>query len=114
MAKILAVLLLGLMLTGAVTATVYALPNLDQDRIADETQTESRLQQRNCDREMMQKQYRLQMRECNQNCNCTCNGPNCRASSELEVQGMYQNCVCEQTYNHAQNRNRYSFGIEKE
>ena len=120
MATTLAILVFALLITGVATATVYALPIVQQATAAqaqngDMTQLQDRLRQRDCSQsgETIQSQQRLQLRDCSQNCDCTCEGIcSCNQSNpETAMGNTYQNQVCEQTCLRAQNRNR--FGIEE-
>ena len=103
MATTLAILVFALLITGVATATVYALPVIQQV-IAAQTQNG----------EMMQSQQRLQFRECIQNCECTCEGTcTCnQIGSETANGETYQNQLCEQTCEQFQYR--YRHGIEEE
>ena len=115
MATALTILVFALLITGVATATVYALPIIQQANAAqaqnrDMTQTQDRLRQRDCAQsgEMTQTRERLQLRECSQDCTCegtcTCNqGDVATANGEA-----YQNQFCEQTGVRSQNRNRFS------
>ena len=104
MATTLAILVFALLITGVATATVYALPVIQQADAAqtqngDGPQSQTRLQERDCSQtgEMTQTRERLQLRECAQNCNCegdcTCN----QGNSETANGEVYQYQFCEQT-----------------
>jgi len=119
MTTTLTILVVALLITGVATATVYALPIIQQAYAAqtqngDMTPSQDRLRQRDCSQSgaMTQTRERLQLRDCAQNCNCTSEGT-CTCSqgdSETAVGNTYQNQTCEQTSAHIQNR--YRFGIE--
>ena len=115
MATTLAIIVLALLVTGVATATVYALPIIQQANAAqaqngDMTQSQDRLRQRDCSQNggMTQTQQRLQLRDCTQTCDCTCEGPcaSNQGDSEIATGNTYQNQFCEQTCLCAQNRNR--------
>lgn len=112
MATPLTILVLALLITGVATATVYALPMIQQADAAqaqkgDLTQLQTRLQQRDCSQsgEMTQSRERLQLKECSHNCNCT------QGDSDTANGETYQNLFCEQLCVRSQNRNR--FGAEE-
>ena len=102
MATIMAILPLALLLTGAITATAYAIPtlaqpngDLNQDR--ESTQTQDRLRTLDRDGNMSQTRQRMQMQECNRDCNgnCLSNGPNGQGSP-AQAENQYRNRLCEQ------------------
>jgi len=102
MATIIAFLALALLLTGAVTATAYAVPmvtgsNGDLTQNGDGTQ--ERLRTRDCSGDMLQTQERMQLREREQDCNSTGNGPNGQGSP---AENQYQNRLCEQVRSRVQ------------
>ena len=105
MATTLAILVFALLITGVATATVYALPVIQQVTAAqtqngDMMQSQSQLRQRECSQsgETVQLQQRLQLRECIQKCECMCEGTcTCNQSgSETANRETYQNQLCEQ------------------
>ena len=115
MATTLAIIMLALLVTGVATATVYALPIIQQVNAAqaqngDMTQSQDRLRLRDCSQsgDMTQTQQRLRLRDCAQTCDCTCEGPcTCnQGNPETATGNTYQNQFCEQTCLCAQNRNR--------
>ena len=74
----LTILVFALLITGVVTAAVYALPIIQQATAAqtqngERTQSQTRLQQRDCQsNEMTKTQQRLQLRVHVQNGECAC------------------------------------------
>jgi len=104
MAKTLAILVLALLITGVATATVYALPLIEQVNAAqaqnrDMTQSQSQLRQRDCTQsgEMTQTREMLQLRTCLQNGECTGGGSCVCNQGDLETvnRETYQNRLCE-------------------
>ena len=96
MATTLAIIVFALLLTGVATATMYALPIIQQASAAQAQKGD-----------MTQTQDRLRLRDCSQNCDCSCegNGPSYQGGSETTMGNMYQNRFCEQTCIRSQNRN---------
>ena len=118
MATTLTILVLALLITGVTTATVYALPIIQQTDAAqtqngDLTQSQTRFQQRDCSQsgEMMQTRERLQLRECAQNCNGEGDFTGIQGDSDTTNDEAYQYQFCSQNCIRTQNRNRV--GTEK-
>lgn len=110
MVTTLAIIALALLLTGAATATVYALPimpqvNGAQAQNGDLIQTQDRLRLQDCDRDTTQTQDRLRLRDCTQNRTRKGNGYCNNGGSESMAGHMYQNRLCEQAGVCSQNGN---------
>ncbi len=118
MATTLAIVALALLLTGAATATVYALPVAPQvngvqvqaqTQNGDMDQTQDRLRLQDCDGNMTQAHdmLRVHSRDCAQNRTGEGNG-NCNRDGSESITGhmyMHQNRLCEQVSTCIQNRN---------
>jgi hypothetical protein len=120
MTSALTIFVLALLVTGVATATIYAVPIIQQADAAqaqngDMTQSQSQCGQRDCTQsgEMTQTQERLQLRACAQNGECTCEGPcACNQGDPETANGeTYQNQLCEQTGQQFQYR--YRNGMEE-
>ncbi len=109
------IIVLALLITGVATATVYAVPVLQQayaagtqsgDRM--QSQDHLRLQDGTLSGEMAQTQLRRQLSECTQTCDCTCEGPcDCNQSDSAPATGSaYQNHVSLQTCLRTQHRSQ--------
>ena len=116
----LTILVLALLVTGVATATVYALPIIQQADAANAqngnmAQSQSQLRQRDCAQsgEMAQTQQRLRLRACTQDGECTCERVRCNQDGSETANGeTYQNQLCEQSCQQFQYR--YRNGIEEE
>ena len=120
MATTLAIIVLVLMINGVATATVYALPIIQQVNGAqaqngDTTQTRDQLQLQDKTRDITQTQNRLRLRDCSQNCDCPYerSGSSNQGISETTAGNICQNRLCEQTCVRSQNRNGLSLDAEE-
>jgi hypothetical protein len=117
MTPIVAILVVTLLVTGVATATVYAVPILQQTYAAqtqngERTQSQDRLQLQDCAQsgEMTQTHQWLQLRDCAPTCDGACEGPCAcnQGDSAPAMSNAYQNHVAEQTCLRAQHQNRLS------
>ncbi len=105
------IIVLALLITGVATATIYAVPVLQQAYAAgtqngDRMQSQDHLRLQDCalNGETTQTQLKLQLRDCD----CTCEGPcDCNQSDSAPATGSaYQSHTSIQTCLRTQNRNQ--------
>jgi len=116
MPSTLAIIVVALLLTGVWTATVYALPLIQQMSGAqiqnrDVIQSQDRLCLRACSQSgaITQTQERFRLNECSQNCECLCDEGSVRTQGDLEqiAGNAYQNRLGEQVCICSQHRNQW-------